>query len=288
MIIWQSEDKNTRIDALTRLVPKKKFELMTLGHICREYDNTFSTVELEAGYRPDRHFRSFFLYCEGKRLAGELFIFLPDRSHAEITVIVDPYRRRNGIFTRLVAAAKEELDKYGIEEIYFVAEPDCAAANEVREHMGAECGYSEMMMELSAEKTGDGLVQSGSGQSAGGEEDVAGRPAGGEEGYTVRFDDGEEGFEAILENVPDKKEIGHVLVSLFENTAFISHVEIREDLRGRGLGKMLVGAAVARIFENGHDTVRLQVRSDNTAAAGLYEKLGFRTVSKLDYITAGK
>ncbi|MCR5769075.1 MAG: GNAT family N-acetyltransferase [Lachnospiraceae bacterium] len=288
MIIWQSEDKNTRIDALTRLVPKKKFELMTLGHICREYDNTYSTVELEAGYRPDRHFRSFFLYCEGKRLAGELFIFLPDRSHAEITVIVDPYRRRNGIFTRLVAAAKEELDKYGIKEIYFVAEPDCEAANEVREHLGAECGYSELMMKLSAEKTGDGLVQSGSGQSAGGEEDVGGRPAGGEEGYTVRFDDGEEGFEAILENVPDKKEMGHILVSLFENTAFISHVEIREDLRGRGLGKILVGAAVARIFEKGHDTVRLQVRSDNTAAAALYEKLGFRTVSKLDYITARK
>ncbi len=302
MIIWQNEDRSAKIDALTRLVPGKRFQLMSLDHICREYDSTFSTAELEAGYMPDRHFRSFFLYYEGKRLAGELFVFLTGPKSAEITALVDPYHRREGIFTKLFAAAAEELEKYGIEEILFVSEPDCAAAREVCSRLGLEKKYSEMMMELTEnEACGSGLtgaespednrvmIEDGPEDNTTGSEDAAAD-------HLIRFEDTEDGLRAFIADPAGKKDIGHADIAFFGNTAFISHVEIDENMRGRGLGKKLVGAVIAKITKTrgGKDgmtanpVIRLQVRSDNIPAVALYEKLGFVTVSRLDYHAAGK
>ena len=147
MILWQNEDKSERIDALTRLVLKRSLALSELNRVCREYDKTFSGVETEPGYRPDRHFKSFFLYYEGEKLAGELFLFLTGENCAEITAIVDPASRRRGIFTKLLGYACEELDRYGIKERFFVAEPDCRAAKGAIEHLGLVADHYELEME---------------------------------------------------------------------------------------------------------------------------------------------
>ena len=276
MIVWQDKENDTKIDALTRLVPKKQFDLLTLDHLCREYDGTFSRAEIEPGFKPDRHFRSFFLFYEGKRLMGELFIFpVPDENgqiKAEITAIVDPQRRRNGIFTRLLEAAEEDLEKYGIEDYVFVAEPGCEDTDAVRAHKGFNIIRSELIMELprDTEVYSSETIPSDKTEN---------------DGFSVHFDKTAEGFTAILDNMATGESIGKAHLCLLTDSAFIFGVEIDEGFRNKGLGKALMKAVIEKARTD-HPTLKimLQVSSDNVAAVALYKGLGFAVSSSLDYI----
>ncbi|MBP5331168.1 MAG: GNAT family N-acetyltransferase [Lachnospiraceae bacterium] len=275
MIVWQDKAKNEKIDALTRLVPKKQFDILTLDCLCREYDGTFSHAEIEAGIVPDRHFRSFFLYYEGKRLAGELYIFPTDKNKAEITAIVDPHRRQNGIFTKLLEAAEEELEKYSMTDYVFVAEPGCAATDAVREHLGLETVRSELVMELQEQTVQEGEREPGASRENNGDK--------------VDFSDTDDGFMAslIMNKLPDRAGVAHVCIS--GGSAFIYGLEIEEKLRSRGLGRKLLNELIKECSRRVPGCkIMLQVGSDNTAAVALYEKNGFTVSSRLDYLAKKK
>lgn len=61
--------------------------------------------------------------------------------------------------------------------------------------------------------------------------------------------------------------------STFEG--WVSDVFVRERFRGRGIGRMLLGAAVAEWRLRGGHQMELEVGYDRTAARGLYEAAGF-------------
>jgi putative acetyltransferase len=50
---------------------------------------------------------------------------------------------------------------------------------------------------------------------------------------------------------------------------------VHPDYRGRGLGKRLLSACLAKATAQGLTRIELEVRADNTAAIGLYRQLGF-------------
>ena len=294
MVIWQDKEKDVRIDALTRLVPKKQFDVLTLDCLCREYDGTFSHAETVAGAVPDRHFRSFFLYYEGKRLIGELYIFPTYTDNAEITAIVDPHQRRKGIFTKLLEVAEEELEKYGIEEYYFVAEPGCEAAGAVIDRMGLEKVYAELVMELRGDNDHNDNTGAEKIRTDGGKYTEKIRTDGGKNTekigidggkYRVTFTDTGEGLDAFLEETETGETISTSGVSISGPVAFIHDVETKPELRNRGFGSMLIGEVLRRLKSGSADIkIMLQVRSDNTAAVKLYEKAGFTVSQELDYL----
>jgi GNAT superfamily N-acetyltransferase len=55
----------------------------------------------------------------------------------------------------------------------------------------------------------------------------------------------------------------------------LTHLEVREGLRSRGIGRALVEAAEESLVKLGHDLGALAVRTDNHRAARLYRKLGY-------------
>ncbi|MBK5276938.1 MAG: ribosomal protein S18-alanine N-acetyltransferase [Desulfuromonadales bacterium] len=64
------------------------------------------------------------------------------------------------------------------------------------------------------------------------------------------------------------------LTSLFEE-AQILDIAVAPDLRGRGIALALMEYAIALALEKGAEVLALEVRSTNTAAIALYERLGF-------------
>lgn len=81
------------------------------------------------------------------------------------------------------------------------------------------------------------------------------------------------------------------LVQPPKGTAYcVSHLGIRPDLRGRGLGEKLVRHLLARAREEGRSLAILDVSVENPRAQALYERLGFRVTrehpSKLRNSTA--
>jgi ribosomal-protein-alanine N-acetyltransferase len=76
------------------------------------------------------------------------------------------------------------------------------------------------------------------------------------------------------------------LMSLFED-AQILDIAVNPDLRGRGVGLMLMERAEVLAREKQAETLSLEVRSSSTAAIALYERCGFhRTGIRARYYDA--
>ena len=72
--------------------------------------------------------------------------------------------------------------------------------------------------------------------------------------------------------------VGFVGVWLAPGEAHIVNIAVRESHRGRGIGELLLIAAVALALLNDREVVTLEVRASNQAAQALYEKYGFKRV----------
>ena len=70
----------------------------------------------------------------------------------------------------------------------------------------------------------------------------------------------------------------YLLLLFHRGTALarIYSVAVDPAFRGQGLGEYLMQQAETLALEAGSTTLRLEVRTDNTAAIGLYERLGYR------------
>ncbi|MBE8517208.1 GNAT family N-acetyltransferase [Amycolatopsis sp. H6(2020)] len=58
--------------------------------------------------------------------------------------------------------------------------------------------------------------------------------------------------------------------------ALLTHLQVHDELRNRGIGSSLVRAVEQHLVEQGHERVALAVRTDNHDAARLYRRLGYR------------
>jgi ribosomal-protein-alanine N-acetyltransferase len=83
----------------------------------------------------------------------------------------------------------------------------------------------------------------------------------------------EEGAETSREPV-----VGFVGVWLMADEAHIVTIAVRESHRGRGIGELLLIAAIELAALDGREVVTLEVRASNQAAQALYEKYGFKKV----------
>ena len=69
--------------------------------------------------------------------------------------------------------------------------------------------------------------------------------------------------------------VGYISAQRALDELQIINVAVTEELRGRGLGKLLLETAERFCRTEGIVTISLEVRASNLAAIGLYEKQGF-------------
>lgn len=62
--------------------------------------------------------------------------------------------------------------------------------------------------------------------------------------------------------------------------AHITNVTVRPDLRGRGLGRVLLEYLLQKASARGAESVLLEVREGNEPAIGLYRRAGFETIGR--------
>lgn len=76
----------------------------------------------------------------------------------------------------------------------------------------------------------------------------------------------------------DGEELGLLWLATDRPVVYIYDVELREELRGRGLGRAVMEAAVGWAAERGAPALGLNVFGHNVRARALYDRLGFRVV----------
>jgi ribosomal protein S18 acetylase RimI-like enzyme len=65
-----------------------------------------------------------------------------------------------------------------------------------------------------------------------------------------------------------------------DEIGWINDLYVKKPYRGKGFSKLLMEKALEEFSENGYSDVRLNVYSHNEKAIKLYEKMGFKDVSK--------
>ncbi|MES3518361.1 MAG: ribosomal protein S18-alanine N-acetyltransferase [Natronomonas sp.] len=85
----------------------------------------------------------------------------------------------------------------------------------------------------------------------------------------------------------NKTVVGYVVGDSIRNHGTpLGHVKdlaVRSDYRGNGIGRLLFGRAVEVLRSQGVDRVKLEVRTTNETALGLYRDFGFH----VDHIVSG-
>lgn len=73
----------------------------------------------------------------------------------------------------------------------------------------------------------------------------------------------------------DGEPVGHAHVDWAATPPELQDVWVRDDLRRRGVGAALTGAAERRAVARGHTRLGLEVGEANASARALYERLGY-------------
>lgn len=101
------------------------------------------------------------------------------------------------------------------------------------------------------------------------------------EQYAQLLPDGEKTANNLLFTIRfDGQEVGMIWLALKPNNkGFIYDIKIKEDYRGRGLGKQAMEDIEKVGREYGIKRIGLHVFAHNQTARGLYEKLGYKETS---------
>jgi ribosomal protein S18 acetylase RimI-like enzyme len=81
--------------------------------------------------------------------------------------------------------------------------------------------------------------------------------------------------ELFLVGVDGGRIIATAMAGYDGHRGWIYYLAVSPDCRGRGLGRRIIEAAEQRLAAMGCPKVNLMVRSDNTAALGFYERIGY-------------
>ncbi len=266
-------------------------DIEMLFEICNNYDNTNYSFDPDDDFKKTDDANIFLLYADGSP-AGAASIFAPGKTEAELTVLVSPAYRRNGIFTKLLGEAEKELRKRGIFSILFVCDRNSAYGKKTAEKESAVFEFSEYMMRLNKKIKPLPLRDNGISLDEAAPEDAAklieinsssfnSEKAETEEIIMEFFSSSRRKLYAIRYNGETAGMIG---IYSEKTRAYIYGFCIDKKYRGMGIGKKALSITVEKCAElYPGTTVELEVQTDNENALLLYSKSGFETAAVFDY-----
>ena len=262
-------------------------EILLLNDICNLVDRTHSKPKLSTDLNISKSIPTFFLGREDDILVAFLTVFMPEGGIPEITAFVHPTYRRQRRFSEIFNVMKTLYKGYGFNEFIFPINSLSLDGNKAAEKFaGLELHHRNYIMELDS--------------------------------YVSRIKENPlEIKEVTRELIPDLSDAikecsdSYLVINSFKNgigspdrTSYVAYmydkpvgffsvyhneeseefygVSIRKPLREKGLGKMMLSAAVKKVLEN-EKAIIAHVDSENPAAYHIYTTLGFMRTERNDY-----
>lgn len=230
--------------------------------------------------------RQLLAYRAGS-LVGALSLALDQ--HGESTLCVDPALRRQGIGRALIEAADARLARVGIQSMIVECDSSSAAGVAFLAAVGAAVRHSEFRLRLvelprPSRATRLTLVTAGRADIETFAESSAisfGHPvvASIEHVKTLWANPGQRFYLARV----GAKFVGGLRVGFLEDATYLASFHVRPEARGKGYGRDLLLEVCGQLLDEGQREIRIETRSDNHRALGLYRSCGFEIMRRFDY-----
>ncbi|NOK59659.1 MAG: GNAT family N-acetyltransferase [Chloroflexi bacterium AL-W] len=232
-----------------------------------------------------------FLAYEQDTLIGFLAMETYSSAQAEVSGVVHPDHRRQGVFRGLLAGAKDECVRRGIPRMLLICDVRSQSGKAFVEAIGAIYHTSEYRMDLTTLNTPmhynpqlmvrearredvDTLVSilvTGFGNYT--EDDVREAIAQDIQTGARKF------YVAFLDNMM----IGTLNVTDMQDSLGIYGFVVLPDYRGQGYGRQILARTIELTRQTHQEPIFLEVETQNANALGLYESLGFEQTGCYDY-----
>ena len=288
--------ENISNDNKHALIPKQTLTSHELAAISRLIDvcNTHDGLRMRVGLEMLRGRRgdetNDFLYYIDGQLVGYLEADSYGRQEKELTGMVHPDFRRQGIFTTLFTAAKEELYQRGVQKLILVCEYRSESGRAFLATTGAQLAYAEHEMWLGTFHQ-RGRRTPGLSMRRAGSQDIdtivsllatdSGNVEG-VKGWVTELMGKPRQFWFFLATL-NGQPLGTVRLDFMDEVTGIYAFEVRLGYRGLGYGREMLEQLIHVAQAESHKPIMLDVETNNTNAVGLYLSCGFEIKTTYDY-----
>ena len=283
------------IQARNKLSQEELSEAKKLINCCQNYDGTYRDPYLSNMLNFDPNMPAFFLYYEKGELVGLLTVYADDQD-VEVTILVHPTHRRQGVARALFTSFERETASFPIRSVTFQTErvfldryPDFVSNWGLVEHEEIETwlGKDRRPYPLATVSNLDVLLADRSYQDqisqlkfqAFSEEHESKEVV---DRYVAKaLKDPESRLYILLKN---GQVIGTCTVDLSTNTNYLYGLAIAEFERRQGYGSYLAKFLVNKLIEQNDKEFQIAVEDSNVGAKRLYEKIGFVKQTQVVYL----
>lgn len=278
-----------------QLTEKERKVVKVLIASCQAYDQTYREPYLSNMLNFDPTMPTFFLYYQEGELRGILTVYADDVD-VELSILVHPNHRRQGIARALIKSFKEETASYPIQSVTFQTErvfldrhPDLASHWGLIENEETETWLGRDRTPYVLESRSDVKVLLAEHSYL---EEIT-------QLHHQAFSDAEETLEVphryIAEALKDSDSLLYILlkegqvigvctVDLSGNSNYLYGLAVAEAYRGQGYGSYLAKSVVNQLIEQNYKAFQIAVEDDNIGAKRLYEKIGFVKQTQVVYL----
>lgn len=285
-----------RIESYHHLDQDLTQEIQALEKVCQAADGTYRDIYLDSAFNFDLEMPASLLAREGQQLIGFLSIYADQRKEAEVSLIVHPAHRQQGVATALLQEATKIKEDYQIQEFIFVTERRFIDDHPfIKEGFIEEADTLEILMR--ADQFNPALLK---------ESEVRVRIARPEDLAQIAsltamaFDEtfelseryARESMES-LENMIfvfllDGEIVGSTAVNFTPTYYYLFSLAVHPAYQGRGVATAGIARVMQALEEIEPLTYQLMVEKFNPAARKLYVNNGFRELTEVVYLRPKK
>ena len=281
------------IQARNKLRQEELSEAKKLINCCQAYDGTYRDPYLSNMLNFDLRMPAFFLFYEKGELVGLLTVYADDQD-VEVTILVHPNHRRQGIARALFTSFEKETAAFSIRSVTFQTEriflerhPDFVSnwglvedtwlGKDRRPYPLAKLSNLEVLLADSSYQEQISQLKFQVFLEEHESKEVVDR-------YVAEaLKDPESRLYILLK---DGQVIGTCTVDLSTNTNYFYGLAISEPERGKGYGSYLAKSVVNQLMEQNDKAFQIAVEDSNVGAKRLYEKIGFVKQTQVVYLNA--
>jgi ribosomal protein S18 acetylase RimI-like enzyme len=232
-----------------------------------------------------------YLLYEGAQLIGYLGLFEFQQTGYEMTGVIHPKFRRQGLFTRLFRQAIFDLNYRSVESCLVCCPTDSQAGIAFLKAHGGEYSYFETKMEYLAEKLPAIPLIDKAELTLATMDDLTRLTAVHALSFAREAEEVESRFKFGLDNpkrkawllTVDGKDVGKIHARWDKACVYLHDIGIIPEAQKKGYGSFMVLKTIKWLKSHGEDCVYLDIFDDNPAAMKLYSRCGFETVESYQF-----